>query len=93
MWDSLVKRSDATFKSAQRIGAFFRQFAVTEAEYGKRLMSSTIMVAKDGGQTLIPQEDVVHQCDAGAARQRFFGVFGFSSNGSWIPFPQQDQSF
>ena len=67
VWDSLVKRSDATLKSTQRISAFFRQFAQAENEYGKKLMSSTIMMSKDGGQSLIPQDDIVHQWDAGAA--------------------------
>ncbi len=65
VWDALVKRSDATFKSTQRIIAFFRQFAQAESDYGKKLIASTIMMSKDGGQSLIPQEDIVHQCDAG----------------------------
>jgi hypothetical protein len=71
LWDSLVKRSDSTFKATQRISTFFRQFAQSELEYGKKLMASTIMMSKDGGQSLIPQEDIVHQSDAGAGRVFF----------------------
>jgi hypothetical protein len=45
---------------------FFRSFAQRELEYGQKLIQSSNLAPSKEGGSLVSQEDVVHQFDAGS---------------------------